>query len=197
MSRRFVAVLFGVPLLLGIAACADESARPVLGPAPVSDVTVTVADSSEPVRVSPPATVPAAGDPTEDLEPLEGFEEGVLRVVNRGRETRWPVLYAGTLESRRQGLMGVTDLEGYAGMVFVFDADTEAAFWMRNTPMPLTVVFARADGSVVSTADMEPCLGDDDCPTYPPEAPYRFALEVPQGTLDDLGVVSTSLLGVE
>jgi uncharacterized membrane protein (UPF0127 family) len=89
----------------------------------------------------------------------------------------------------------VTDPElgGYDGMLFRFDDEVEVGFWMMNTPMPITVAYIGADGSLVSTADMEPCVSAaaqaDGCPSYPPDGPYLWALEVPQGGLDELGLV--------
>ena len=67
--------------------------------------------------------------------------------------------------------MEVTDLQGYSGMAFVYDEDVQNAFHMRNTPTPLSIAWIAADGSVVSTADMEPCEDRDGCPTYPPVGP--------------------------
>ena len=85
--------------------------------------------------------------------------------------------------------MEVTDLGGYQGMVFVWDADTSGGFWMRNTPTPLSIAWFDADGEFVSSADMEPCSATaPDCPVYPAGGAYRFAVEVFQGDLDDLGV---------
>ena len=50
-------------------------------------------------------------------------------------------------------------------------------------------------GEFVSATDMAPCPDDeDDCPIYPPEGSYRFAVEVFQGGLDDLGVGPGSTL---
>jgi uncharacterized protein len=84
--------------------------------------------------------------------------------------------------------MEVTDLGGYEGMVFVFDADTDGGFWMRNTPTPLSIAWFDAAGEFVSATDMAPCPDDEsDCPVYPPEGTYRFAIEVFQGDLDGLG----------
>jgi uncharacterized membrane protein (UPF0127 family) len=92
--------------------------------------------------------------------------------------------------------MEVTDLEGYAGMLFVWDEDVSTQFYMRNTPTPLSIAWFDADGALVSTADMAPCLGTDDCPLYGAEGPYRFALEVPQGQLPSAGVDEGSVLRV-
>jgi uncharacterized protein len=105
-------------------------------------------------------------------------------------------LLAATQQQRARGLMTVTDLRGYAGMVFRFPADTTGAFYMRNTPMPLSIAWFRADGTFVSATDMPPCEDRDGCPTYGPAGPYRYALEVPQGQLPQLGVGPGSVLSL-
>lgn len=105
------------------------------------------------------------------------------------------VLVADTPELQQRGLMFVTDpdLDGHDGMVFVFDRDTDGAFWMRSTRLPLSIAWIRADGTTVSSADMEPCPDSAaTCPTYPPGGPYRYAVEVPRGRLADLGISAQS-----
>lgn len=97
-------------------------------------------------------------------------------------------LLAATAEQRAQGLMRVTDLAGYPGMVFQYSGDSTGAFFMRNTPMPLSIAWFAADGTFVSAADMAPCDDRGDCPVYAAAAPYRYALEVPQGRLGELGI---------
>ena len=77
--------------------------------------------------------------------------------------------------------MEVTDLQGYSGMAFVYEEDVQNSFYMRNTPMPLSIAWIAADGSVVTITDMEPCEDRDGCPSYAPAGPYRYAIEVPQG----------------
>lgn len=101
------------------------------------------------------------------------------------------VLKAETPEQRARGLMEVRDekLGGYDGMIFLFPVDNSGGFWMRNTPMPLSIAYLSGDGELVSSTDMEPCDDRDSCRSYPADGPYRMALEVPQGRLDDVGVV--------
>jgi uncharacterized protein len=113
-----------------------------------------------------------------------------------GNVTACCLMVAATDEQRQRGLMEVTDLGGYQGMVFVWDHDTEGGFWMRNTPTPLSIAWFDADGAFVSSADMEPCDDSDDCPTYPAGGPYRFAVEVFQGELEGLGVGPGSRLAL-
>lgn len=136
-----------------------------------------------------------------DREPLAGFGEVAVTVEAPGADgaTRdYCLLLAETQEQRQRGLMDVTDpqLGGYDGMLFRFESEVEVGFWMKDTPMPLTVAYIGADGGLVSTADMEPCLGEaaaaSNCPSYPPDGPYLRAVEVPQGGLVDLGLVPGS-----
>ena len=95
--------------------------------------------------------------------------------------------------------MGVTDpsLGGRAGMVFSFQTDTEVAFWMENTLLPLSIAWFNADGGFVSSADMQPCPeGTRTCPTYSAKGPYRTAIEVPLGGLEPLGLVEGSRIAI-
>jgi uncharacterized membrane protein (UPF0127 family) len=64
------------------------------------------------------------------------------------------------------------------GMLFVFASDTTGGFWMKNTLVPLTIVFFNRDGKRVRRLSMKPCRADP-CPIYHPNRRYRFALELP------------------
>jgi len=97
-------------------------------------------------------------------------------------------LLADTEARQNLGLMNRTDLGGYDGMIFRFTADTTVAFYMKDTPLPLSIAFFDSAGQYVSGADMAPCIHQASCPTYGAAKPYRFALEVPQGAIPRLGV---------
>jgi uncharacterized membrane protein (UPF0127 family) len=92
--------------------------------------------------------------------------------------------------------MGRHDLGGYDGMLFRFPGDTTTRFYMRNTPLPLSVAWFDGAGRYVSQADMSPCADVDGCPEYAASAPYRTALEVPQGHLATLGVAAGSTITI-
>jgi uncharacterized membrane protein (UPF0127 family) len=66
------------------------------------------------------------------------------------------------------------------GMLFVFPGATRDGFWMKNTLVPLTIVFFDARGVRVRRLAMTPCKADP-CPVYYPRRNYRFALELPGG----------------
>jgi uncharacterized membrane protein (UPF0127 family) len=92
------------------------------------------------------------------------------------------VAVADTPEQREQGLMGVTDLDGLDGMLFVFQADSDVGFWMKDTLIPLDIAFFGDGGGFVDLLTMQPCTADP-CPTYEAAGPYRYALEAPAGDL--------------
>ncbi len=56
------------------------------------------------------------------------------------------MLLAATEAERERGLMGVTSLGGYDGMVFRYDEPTTGAYWMKDTVMPLSIAFFGGDG---------------------------------------------------
>jgi uncharacterized membrane protein (UPF0127 family) len=63
------------------------------------------------------------------------------------------------------------------GMLFVFPQDTTSGFWMKDTLVPLKIVFFDRRGNHVRTLSMDPCRRDP-CSIYSPNRVYRFALEL-------------------
>jgi uncharacterized membrane protein (UPF0127 family) len=63
------------------------------------------------------------------------------------------------------------------GMLFVFPETATGGFWMKNTLVPLTIVFFDSSGRRVRKLSMAPCR-EDPCAIYDPGRPYRFALEL-------------------
>lgn len=84
---------------------------------------------------------------------------------------------AATEASRRRGLMYRHLLPPDQGMLFVFNEPAVQCFWMKNTPLPLSIAFIDAQGAVVNITDMQAQSTDVHCPT----GPVRYALEMRQG----------------
>ena len=139
-------------------------------------------DAAVPAR---PVTAPSVPDP------LAGFRVAMLVVDG---DLEWPVMVADTPELRRQGLMNVADLGDWAGMAFVYSEPTESSFWMKDTPIPLTVLWVGVDGAILAAADMVPCGPDDDCVSYAPGIVHLWALEVRTGEVAGLGITAVSTL---
>ncbi len=145
-----------------------------------------------------PTLRPAEGQVTFNRTPFGDFGEIAFRIEGapaQAAATRCALL-AETAAQQARGLMNRTDLAGYDGMLFRFPSDTTNGFYMKDTPMPLSIAWFDAEGRFVSSADMEPCLDRIDCPTYHATRPYRYALEVPQGGLAEMGIGPGSQLTV-
>jgi uncharacterized membrane protein (UPF0127 family) len=120
---------------------------------------------------------------------LPGFGETRITVRKAdGKLLAWCLLLAETKEQRERGLMQVTDLGGYDGMLFRYDAPVTESYYMRNTPTPLSIAYLDSTGALVSTSEMAPCEDVEGCPTYPPAGPFQTAIEVFQGNLARLGI---------
>lgn len=63
---------------------------------------------------------------------------------------------ADTPQSREHGLMQRDHLCANCGMLFVFDRAGRYSFWMKNTPLPLSIAFIATDGSIINIEDMQP-----------------------------------------
>jgi uncharacterized membrane protein (UPF0127 family) len=124
-----------------------------------------------------PTTAAGGGRPTAEyrLEPLDGPAVTVRLEI------------AADPAARARGLMGRREVPEGTGMVFLYPEDVAEAFWMKNTLVPLSIAFVAADGRVVSVAEMTPCEADP-CPTYAPDGPYRYAVELTAGAFPAAGV---------
>jgi uncharacterized membrane protein (UPF0127 family) len=110
--------------------------------------------------------------------PGSGHLVGVATFSGSHGEVRTdPLGVADSDEERANGLMGTTSLPPNGGMVFVFPSPTNAAFWMKDTAIPLSIAFWGADGRIIEILEMTPC-DTDPCPTYGPDEPYTDALEM-------------------
>jgi uncharacterized membrane protein (UPF0127 family) len=70
------------------------------------------------------------------------------------------------------------------GMLFVFDRDKLASFWMKNTFIPLSIAYIKSDGSILEIHHMRP----EDLSLVRSSLSVRYALEVPQGWFDRAGI---------
>jgi uncharacterized membrane protein (UPF0127 family) len=144
------------------------------GPPPSPEVSVSVTATASPT--SAPLDSPAAVLPSGHRIELE---------------------LAITPEEISQGLMYRPSLSDHRGMLFLFGQDRQPSFWMKNTLIPLDLVFLSRDGVVTEIiANAPPCAADP-CPQYLPAAPARAVLEVTAGTASRQGLTAGAQLTFE
>ena len=97
-------------------------------------------------------------------------------------------------EEIAQGLMYRAALPEDRGMLFLLQYERAPSFWMKNTMVPLDIIFLDGDGTVVDvTHDARPCRADP-CPQYVSKAAAVTVLEVLSGTAKAHGVEEGSVI---
>jgi uncharacterized protein len=90
--------------------------------------------------------------------------------------------------TRARGLMFVERLDEGTGMLFVYDRDGVYPFWMKNTLIPLDMIWVDRDRRIVFIhEDAQPC-GDGPCESIDPGVVARYVVEVNAGTVRALGI---------
>ena len=100
-------------------------------------------------------------------------------------------------DTRAQGLMYRDHLADDRGMVFLFPQAGEYPFWMKNTLIPLDMIWIDAQHRIVHIAhDVPPCKADP-CPSYPPHAMATSVLELAAGVAAKHHLADGSVLRFE
>jgi uncharacterized membrane protein (UPF0127 family) len=100
-------------------------------------------------------------------------------------------------ELRADGLMYRDSLASDAGMLFFFPAEGEYPFWMKNTRIPLDMIWIDSNRRIVHVKhDVPPCRTPD-CPSYPPNANAKYVLEVAGGVAKQHGLKTGDVLTFE
>ena len=95
---------------------------------------------------------------------------------------RYKVEIADDDAERARGLMFRDELAAGSGMIFIHDREEPQAYWMKNTRIPLDILyFDSARKLIAQQRDVPPCSAGDACPPYPSNAPARYVLELNAG----------------
>lgn len=105
--------------------------------------------------------------------------------VNLGDET-FDLETAITHEEKIQGLMFVENMPRNNGMIFIYGGEGERFFWMKNTLIPLDMIFINFNKEIVEIKkNIQPCM-EDPCEKYQSTTPAMHVIEINAGLSDEL-----------
>lgn len=108
---------------------------------------------------------------------------------------RYTVEIADDEVERARGLMFRDELDAGGGMLFIHDREEPQAYWMKNTRIPLDILyFDDARKLVAQQRDVPPCSAGNQCPPYPSNAPARYVLELNAGEAAKLKLENGAVL---
>lgn len=140
------------------------------------------------IAVSMSLVSSALGD--DDLDAVFGKDVLIIE-ASRHACYRFDIYLAINDEQRRRGLMFVRSMPQLTGMLFVYDSPNYHSMWMKNTFIPLDMVFARQDGTVSSIArHTEP----QSLRSMAAIEPVMFVLELNAGITERLNIDENSRL---
>jgi len=163
-------------VLLALIAACDSSDGSVADPAPTSEPeAVSTVEATSILDPTPENTSP-------DVSSVIGYHPLTI-TKSSGVGVALQVELAVTPAERAQGLMGRTELDPDSGMLFVIEPPGRG-FWMKDTPLALTIAFIATCGEIVDLIEMEPLSQE----VKNASRPYAFALEMEQGWFSENGI---------
>ncbi|MBB3983381.1 hypothetical protein GGR44_003069 [Sphingobium fontiphilum] len=137
--------------------------------------------------LSPVACTPAAKAPAEARNEQAGSVVGAtipLVVRTAQGEHRFDMEVAATPQDQQKGLMFRKELPPNRGMVFPMVPPRTASFWMKDTLIPLDMLFVRTDGSIALVATAQPY----DLTPVSAGIPVAAVVEIAGGRAAELGI---------
>jgi uncharacterized membrane protein (UPF0127 family) len=119
-------------------------------------------------------------------EPLSAFPQSLLAIkTGNGKVVNFKVWEADSPRREEQGLMFIHELDVHAGMLFMFPGNSRVTMWMKNTYIPLDLLFLNARGEIDyiaanATPQSETIIG--------PPTPEFAVLELKGGACDQFGI---------
>jgi len=108
------------------------------------------------------------------------LETKQLTISTKNDQLTYTVQVADEDHEQRIGLMHVTQMPQDKGMIFLFDFESRQGFWMKNTLIPLDIIFIDKDWKILNIAQAQPCKADP-CPSYYSNGLSTYVLELNAG----------------
>lgn len=117
--------------------------------------------------------------------------DNILDVRSDGSTVRFNVEVADTVQNRATGLMNRESMEQFTGMLFVYPEPTNVAFWMRNTLIPLDMLFVDENGVVQKIHENAIPLDET---SIPGGDNIKFVFEINGGLAKALNIAEESVM---
>ena len=113
-------------------------------------------------------------------------------------DTEFSTEIANTPDERATGLMNHESLGENESMLFVYGEEDERSFWMKNTTIPLDIIFLDSDLKVINieAANPEPNTSDENLASYTSDRPAQYVLEINQNRSEEIGLEEGSKMGL-
>ena len=109
---------------------------------------------------------------------LAGCADGDYVIIDNGNEKiKIKVEIADDAAERAKGLMLRDFLDENSGMLFIFEKEGNYSFWMKNTIIPLDMIWISDSMEIVDISHADPCV-EEPCRSYRPQEEARYVLEV-------------------
>lgn len=123
--------------------------------------------------------------PSQIERSAAGLEQVALSIRSDGHTHRFTVEVARSQDEQTYGLMNRTALAPDRGMIFPYDPPIAVAFWMKNTLIPLDIIFIAPGGKILNIAANTTPLSLEPLPSA---APVEAVLELAGGRAAELGI---------
>jgi len=103
-------------------------------------------------------------------------------------ESCFEVEIADTTEKQQAGLMNRENLERNQGMLFIFDIEDKHKFWMKNTLIPLDMIWIDKNNKIIFIQkNAQPCKTEQ-CESFGPDENAKYVLEINGGLAEEMGI---------
>ena len=121
-------------------------------------------------------------------------DKNSVTVFTGGGPVKINVEFAKTPKELEVGLMNRASLPKNSGMLFIFPDETNRSFWMKNTLIPLDVIFISSKGRVNEMTTLNPCQETEICQSYNSKTPAQYVLEINAGAAEKWRIMEGDIL---
>ena len=132
----------------------------------------------------------AAAESAPAIHPISGLEVIAVSIESHGAKHTFRAEVAKTAREQAKGLMFRTEMGKDEGMIFPRPYAQPASFWMKNTVIPLDIVYIGADHRILNIANAKPYSLDP----IPSDGPALAVLELNGGRAAELGIKAGDLV---